>query len=128
MRSFIPAVVTLFFLCAFIVWYGVCLGSFSDELTAKLNSLPESVQALEQTDEDVLARCDAILEQWKGRELFIHLAVPYERMESMHEKLLSLREAYAAGAYADFCVYRALCLEETEILRGFEAVNLPNLV
>ena len=71
---------------------------------------------------------DRLLERVKENELLIHLAVPYERLESLHEKLIQLREAFRTEHYEDFCVARALCLEEIEILKDFEAITLTNLV
>ena len=128
MKAFLSATLTLCLLvCSFFV-YAHALTRFSDTLIERLDSLPKTPEACEEAGEDVPQLLEQTLEDFCKKELFIHLAFPYERMESAHEKLILLKEYYAAGAYADFCATRALCLEEMEILRNYEMIRLPNLI
>lgn len=128
MKSFVFSLTALTIMVGLIVWYGFCLDAFSDEIFRLLESLPESPEACESAAGESLATCDRILKLWKEKELFIHLAIPFERMESTHEKLLLMRQYCALGDWREFSAHRALCLEETEILQSFERITAENLI
>lgn len=129
MKAFWCAALTLAVLVGAIVCYSLALNDFATELEDALSALPQTIDAAKRADKAQTQQIlDRLLERVKENELLIHLAVPYERLESLHEKLIQLREAFRTEHYEDFCVARALCLEEIEILKDFESITLPNLV
>lgn len=129
MKAFWCAALTLAVLVGAIVCYSLALNDFATELEGEVSGLPQTIDAAKRADKvQTRQTLDRLLERVKENELLIHLAVPYERLESLHEKLIQLREAFRTEHYEDFCVARALCLEEIEILKDFESITLPNLV
>lgn len=128
MKSFFFALIALLLLVGLILLYRVSLTSFAKALLAELERLPSTAQEWENTEFSVAERCETLLSLFREKELLIHLALPYERVESLHEKLIGLTESARTEAMHDFFLYRALCLEETEILKTFEEISLVNLI
>lgn len=128
MKAFVASLVTLCLLVGALLFYSAELKNFGSEIFDTLCALPETPEECEAAGKQVLETCEELLDKFRRRELFIHLALPYERLESAHEKLILLCEYYKTRAFPDFCATRALCLEEVEILRDFENISLPNLI
>ncbi len=128
MKSFLFSLATLGLLLLLMLLYRGALTAFATDLTEKIEELPDTVPNVQERQEETLAACEEILETFRKHELLIHLALPYERLESMHEKLIQLSEYCRAGAFADFCSVRALCLEEAEILKSFEDLSAQNFI
>ena len=128
MKSFFGSLITLFVLAALMLCYRIFLTSFATDLAKNIESLPSTTDGIEENREDALPKCEKILDDFRKHELLIHLALPYERVESMHEKLILLTEYCRAGASSDFCSMRALCLEEAEILKKFEELSAQNFI
>ncbi len=129
MKAFRCAALTLALLIGAILLYGHALNAFATELEETLSALPQTPEAIKKADKASIQKTlDDTLSRFDANELLIHLAVPYERLESLHEKLIQLCESFRTEHYEDFCIARALCLEETGILKNFEAITLTNLV
>ena len=128
MKAFILSLLTLILLVVGLGIYSGQLQGFSETLYDRLSALPSTAEECEEARASALHSCEELLNDFREKELFIHLAVPYERMESAHEKFIQLGEYLRTGAYTDFCATRALCLEEVELFLGFEKITLKNLV
>ncbi len=128
MKSFLISLFTLLSLIGGILIYRARLISFTEELIADVEALPKEEETLLSDPQGYVQDAQQILSRFQERQLFLHLALPFERLESAHEKLLYMKEALDTQAFPDYRAHRALVLEELEILKGFENVNFTNLV
>lgn len=128
MKAFVASLTALFILIVLIAVYGVALRDFTEQLTQGLMRLPDTPEAFSSAPHRTQAACTALLQYFEKHELLLHLGIPYERAETAHEAFLELATAARAQDASAFLRARALCLEEAEILHGFEDLSLTNLL